>query len=94
MPLITILVPGVLKLITLNLLVFRGFSVTDLLEADNGGGDMSFEEKLRFNFPAILYQLWNVVVKSLIISVIYLGLCIVYGVRGKSSLNPYIRVKH
>ena len=59
MPLITILVPGVLKLITLNLLVFRGFSVTDLLEADNGGGDMSFEEKLRFN---ILYQLWNVVV--------------------------------
>ena len=55
MPLITILVPGVLKLITLNLLVFRGFSVTDLLEADNGGGDMSFEEKLRFNFPAILY---------------------------------------
>ena len=85
MPLITILVPGVLKLITLNLLVFRGFSVTDLLEADNGGGDMSFEEKLRFN---ILYQLWKVVVKSLIMSVIYLGLCIVY-VRGKSSLKPY-----
>ena len=58
------------------------------------GGDMSFEEKLRFNFPAILYQFWNVIVKSLIISVKYLGICIVYGGRGKSSLNPYIRGKH
>ena len=28
------MLPGVLKLMTLNLLVFRGFSVTDLLEAD------------------------------------------------------------